>query len=346
MEPAYLKTYRDGVLAERVEMALALLESCEICPRGCGVNRLQGERGYCNTGRKARVASYNAHFGEESPLVGRCGSGTIFLSSCNLLCLFCQNYDISHTGEGVDVEPEHMAAMMIQSEQADMVVAGGVESMSSAEFYLPGEIKWGIGGKGGMPRGHGDLSIWGLRFYDRIQRARVMSQPEERYGVLPAMMSWAETAAEEEGITREVCDRWSLESHQKACAAIEAGKFAEEIVPVQVPQRKGEALIVDRDENPRADTSIEKLAQLKPVMVTLLSLSLSRARVAVPVSPATYSSSVNSSTSRSPSSSALNSPSGGSSSGGVDALPVQPTRAANPATIATSIALFIALSTR
>jgi putative pyruvate formate lyase activating enzyme len=113
MEPAYLKTYRDGVLAERVEMALALLESCEICPRGCGVNRLQGERGYCNTGRKARVASYNAHFGEESPLVGRCGSGTIFLSSCNLLCLFCQNYDISHTGEGVDVEPEHMAAMML-----------------------------------------------------------------------------------------------------------------------------------------------------------------------------------------------------------------------------------------
>lgn len=159
-----------------------------------------------------------------------------------------------------------MAAMMIQLEQADVVVAGGVESMSTAEFYLPGDIKWGVGGKGRMPRGHGDLSIWGLRFYDRIQRARVMSQPEERYGILPAMMSWAETAAEEEGITREACDRWSLESHQKACAAIEAGKFKEEIVPVQVPQRKGEALIVDRDENPRSDTTIEKLAQLKPVL--------------------------------------------------------------------------------
>jgi len=159
-----------------------------------------------------------------------------------------------------------MAAMMIQSEQADMVVAGGVESMSTAEFYLPGEIKWGIGGKGGMPRGHGDLSIWGLRFYDRIQRARVMSQPEERYGILPAMMSWAETAAEEEGITREACDQWALGSHQKACAAIEAGKFGEEIVPVQVPQRKGEPLIVDRDEGPRSDTSIEKMARLKPVL--------------------------------------------------------------------------------
>jgi len=93
-----------------------------------------------------------------------------------------------------------------------------------------------------------------------------MSQPEERYGILPAMMSWAETAAEEEGITREDCDRWSFESHQKACAAIEAGRFAEEIVPVQIPQPKGKPLIVDRDENPRADTTLEKLAQLKPVL--------------------------------------------------------------------------------
>jgi putative pyruvate formate lyase activating enzyme len=113
MEPAYLKTYHNGLLAERVEAALALLESCHICPRNCGVNRLEGETGYCNTGRKAKVASYNAHFGEEAPLVGRHGSGTIFLSSCNLLCIFCQNYEISHQGEGVEVEPEQMAGMML-----------------------------------------------------------------------------------------------------------------------------------------------------------------------------------------------------------------------------------------
>jgi acetyl-CoA C-acetyltransferase len=158
------------------------------------------------------------------------------------------------------------AAMQIQSEHADIVVAGGVESMSNAEFYVPGEIKWGIGGKRGMPKGHGDLSIWGIPFYDRIQRARVMSQPEERYGVLPAMMSWAETAAKEEGISREDCDRWALESHRKACAAIESGKFKEEIIPVSVPQPRGGAMIVDRDENPRADTTLEQLAKLKPVM--------------------------------------------------------------------------------
>lgn len=158
------------------------------------------------------------------------------------------------------------AAMKIASGQADMVVAGGVESMSTAEFYLPGSIKWGVGGQKGMPRGHGDLSMWGLPFYDRIQRARVMSQPDARYGILPSMMSWAETAAEEERISREACDRWALASHRKACAAVDAGKFAEEIVPVTVPRPKGQSLIVDRDEGPRADTSLEALARLKPVL--------------------------------------------------------------------------------
>ena len=114
MEPSYMKCYRDGELTERVEKALLLMESCGLCPRACGVNRLEGERGFCDTGRKARVASYNAHFGEEAPLVGRYGSGTIFVSSCNLLCSFCQNYEISHLKEGVEVEPQQMAAMMLQ----------------------------------------------------------------------------------------------------------------------------------------------------------------------------------------------------------------------------------------
>lgn len=159
-----------------------------------------------------------------------------------------------------------LAAALIASQQAEIVVAGGAESMSNAEFYLPGSIKWGIGGTKGMPRGHGDLSTCGVPLYDRIQRARVMSQPEERYGILPAMMSWAETAAEEHSITREQCDQWSVESHRKACAAIESGKFADEIVPVTIPQRKGGPTVVDRDENPRPDTTIEALARLKPVL--------------------------------------------------------------------------------
>ncbi len=165
---------------------------------------------------------------------------------------------------GLDVV--RLAAALIQSDQAEIVVAGGVESMSNAEFYLPGNIKWGVGGRPGMPRGHGDLSIWGLPFFDRIQRARVMSQPEERYGVLPAMMTWAETAAKEEEISREACDRWALASHQKACAAQAAGKFSEELIAVEIPQRKGPPVVIDCDENPRSDSTLEKLGRLKPVL--------------------------------------------------------------------------------
>ncbi|MFO8049073.1 MAG: acetyl-CoA C-acyltransferase [Desulfosudaceae bacterium] len=158
------------------------------------------------------------------------------------------------------------AAMLIQTGQAEIVVAGGVESMSNGEFYIPGNIKWGIGDEKGRPRGHGDLSLQGLVLYDRLQRGRVMSQPEARYGVLPSMMSWAETAASRENISREACDEWALASHRKACAAMTGGKFDDEMVPVTVPQPKGDPLVVDKDENPRSDTSLEKLARLTPVM--------------------------------------------------------------------------------
>ncbi len=164
------------------------------------------------------------------------------------------------------LETIRLAAALIKSSEAEIVVAGGVESMSNAEFYLPGKVKWGIGGEKGMPRGHGDLSIWGLPFYDRCQRSRVMSQPEGRYGILPSMMSWAETGAIEFGISREQCDQWAYESHRKACAAIEKGHFDEEILPVEVPQKKGDPLVIAADETPRADTGMEKLARLAPVL--------------------------------------------------------------------------------
>jgi putative pyruvate formate lyase activating enzyme len=113
MEPAYLKTFQEGNLTTRIEEALKRMEACDLCPRDCGVNRMKGETGFCKTGRRAKVASYTAHFGEEAPLVGRHGSGTIFISSCNLLCDFCQNYEISHQKEGREVEPQQMAEMMV-----------------------------------------------------------------------------------------------------------------------------------------------------------------------------------------------------------------------------------------
>lgn len=165
---------------------------------------------------------------------------------------------------GLDVV--RLGVTLIQSGDAEIVVAGGVESMSNAEFYLPGSIKWGIGGKNNMPRGHGDLSIWGIPLYDRIQRARVMSQPIDRYGVLQSMMSWAETAAKEENITRQECDIWAWESHMKAIEAWDNGKFKEEVVSVEIHGKKEKITIVDMDETPRRDTSLEKLSKLKPVL--------------------------------------------------------------------------------
>jgi acetyl-CoA C-acetyltransferase len=161
-------------------------------------------------------------------------------------------------------------AMKIQTGNADFVVAGGMESMSQAEMYVPGDIRWGLGGKvdekfGFMPRGHGAMPMWGIPFFDRIQRGRVMSQPIGRYGELNSMMSWAEEAAKQENISREETDEWAFRSQQKAIAAIDSGKLKEEIVPIPIPQRKGEPTIFDVDETPRRDTKLEKLAKLKTV---------------------------------------------------------------------------------
>ncbi len=94
-----------------------MLNDCCLCPRQCGVNRLAGEKGVCRTGNNAVVASYAPHFGEESPLVGSRGSGTIFLSHCSLRCVFCQNYEISHLGEGVEVTPKQLADIMMNLQQ-------------------------------------------------------------------------------------------------------------------------------------------------------------------------------------------------------------------------------------
>lgn len=113
MVPSYLQSYKDGILAERIEKARALLASCTVCPRLCRVNRLENEKGFCSTGRHARVASHGPHFGEEAPLVGRFGSGTIFFAFCNLLCVFCQNYDISHDDAGEEVTAEALAGIML-----------------------------------------------------------------------------------------------------------------------------------------------------------------------------------------------------------------------------------------
>lgn len=113
-EPGYLRLHQSGELKIRADAVYARLKSCELCPRRCRVNRLNGEQGICRTGPRPIISSYNPHFGEEAPLVGRYGSGTIFFSNCNLGCVFCQNYDISHLSHGIEVSSEALAEMMLK----------------------------------------------------------------------------------------------------------------------------------------------------------------------------------------------------------------------------------------
>jgi putative pyruvate formate lyase activating enzyme len=113
-EPGYTYLYKQGELARRVVRAREILRDCTGCAWECHVDRLAGEYGQCLTGAKARVANFGPHLGEEKPLRGWRGSGTIFFSRCNLHCVFCQNYDISGSNAGVELEPGQLAAIMIQ----------------------------------------------------------------------------------------------------------------------------------------------------------------------------------------------------------------------------------------
>ena len=109
-----MKSWREGKFEQRVKQAYALFENCHLCPRRCGVNRKKDERGFCRAPVKLVIFSASPHFGEEISLVGQHGSGTIFFSNCNLRCIFCQNWPISHEGKGKECEDEELAEMMLK----------------------------------------------------------------------------------------------------------------------------------------------------------------------------------------------------------------------------------------
>jgi len=113
-EPAYLETWRSGELRKRSQEAEKLLASCALCPRACGINRRDGEIGHCRSGYLPKVSSWNAHHGEEPPISGTRGSGTIFFANCNLACAYCQNWPISQLGQGREVSLDDMAGMMLE----------------------------------------------------------------------------------------------------------------------------------------------------------------------------------------------------------------------------------------
>ncbi len=141
------------------------------------------------------------------------------------------------------------AAMMVQTGVSDVVVAGGCESMSNVEHYST-DIRKGVRA--------GNLTL-----HDRLTRGRVMSQPIERYGVISGMIETAENLAKDWNISREACDAYAARSHQRAAAAWAEGKFADELVPVEIPQKRGDALIFDHDEGYRADATPESLGKLR-----------------------------------------------------------------------------------
>jgi acetyl-CoA C-acetyltransferase len=143
------------------------------------------------------------------------------------------------------------AAMMVQTGAADVVIAGGAESMSNCEFYSTTQ-RWGS-------------RAGSVMLYDRLERGRVRSQPEWRFGVVRSMMETADNLAKDFGISREAADEYAMRSHRRAAVAWAEERFSNELVPVPVPQRKGEPVIFGRDEGVRADTSMEGLAKLRVV---------------------------------------------------------------------------------
>jgi acetyl-CoA C-acetyltransferase len=144
------------------------------------------------------------------------------------------------------------AAMLVQTDNADAVIAGGVESMSGVEYYTTG-ARWG-GRLGSM------------ELHDRLTRARERSSPDERFGHISGMLETAENLATKYEISRKEQDEYALASHRKSVAAQDEGRFAKEIVPVPVPQRRGDPVMFDADEGPRRDTSLDRLARLRPVL--------------------------------------------------------------------------------
>jgi acetyl-CoA C-acetyltransferase len=144
------------------------------------------------------------------------------------------------------------AAMMVQTGAADVVLAGGVESMSNVEYYTT-SMRWGS-------------RAGSVALHDRLDRGRERSQPESRFGRISGMIETAENLARDHAITREAADAFAARSHHRADAAWEAKRFADELVPVRVPQRKGDALVFERDEGVRADTTTDSLAKLRPMM--------------------------------------------------------------------------------
>jgi putative pyruvate formate lyase activating enzyme len=208
-EPSYIKTFEKGLLKEKIHNAYSQLKSCGLCPRKCGVDRLSGETGTCNTGKLAWVSSYNPHFGEEDPLVGSHGSGTIFFTHCNLLCLFCQNFDISHQSCGQEVSSDELAAMMLDLQN---------QGCHNINFVTPSHVVPQILSAVEIAIQHGLCVplVFNTGGYDRVATLRLLEGIFDIY--MPDFKFWDSQVAEDACQARdypEVARKALLEMHRQ-----------------------------------------------------------------------------------------------------------------------------------
>ena len=163
----YLDLYQSGELRDRVRQAYSRLRSCDLCPRECGINRIAGETGFCRAGLKPRIASANVHHGEEPPISGIRGSGTIFLSHCTLRCRFCQNFPISQLGNGEDISTAGLAERMLKLQ------AQGVHNINfvTPGHYLPQVLAALLLA---IPRGFRLPIVWNTSGYEKVDALRLL----------------------------------------------------------------------------------------------------------------------------------------------------------------------------
>ena len=196
-QPAYAKLQNEGRLAERVEQAYEKFKQCDLCPRRCGANRSAGETGFCGATANVTVYSHHPHYGEELPLVGRGGSGTIFFSNCNLRCVFCQNWPIAHLGQGRQIRDRDLADMMLDLQRRgchniNVVtpthvmpnIVGAVQIALNKGLRLP--ICYNTGGYERVENirlldGIVDIYLLDLKFMDGAESARYAAAGADNY---------------------------------------------------------------------------------------------------------------------------------------------------------------------
>ncbi|MGB7920072.1 MAG: radical SAM protein [Desulfobacterales bacterium] len=187
-DASYIRLIEQGKLAEKIRSARSMLHACTMCPRECRVDRLAGQTGICKTGAYAWVSSYTPHFGEEAPLVGTNGSGTIFFTHCNLLCIFCQNFDISHEGIGQEVSAEQLAAIMIDLQRM---------GCHNINFVTPSHVVWQILEALAIAAGNGLRVplVYNSGGYDRVETLQLLEGVFDIY--MPDFKFWDPRVAEE-----------------------------------------------------------------------------------------------------------------------------------------------------